>query len=218
MSQASPQPVPAAQPTQAPQPAPIARLSVVKRVFGREPAAWAGLLAVSVKLLFAFVVHLNGDHQALANALVAALAGLFVAMVTHDGVSAAILGVAQALLALAVGYGLKWSPDQQAVVMSAASAVLAMFVRSQVTAPVPAAAMPHPGGTAAAASTTPGTAPTSASTGKATAASGTASAPAQQDTPSLPAQQDAQPDIAQNTSRNASQTSAQSPRTPPAAG
>jgi hypothetical protein len=146
MSQASSQPVPAVQPSQPGQPSqagqavPVAHLSVVKRVFGREPAAWAGLLAISIKLLFAFVVHLDGDHQALANALVAALAGLFVAVVTHDGVSAAILGVAQALLALAVGYGLKWSPDQQAVVMSAASAVLAMFVRSQVTAPVPAPA------------------------------------------------------------------------------
>jgi hypothetical protein len=158
-------------------------------LFGREPAAWAGLLAISVKLLFAFVVHLDGDHQALANAVVAALAGLFVALVTHDGVSAAILGVAQALLALAVGYGLKWSPDQQAVVMSAASAVLAMFVRSQVTAPVPA--------------------PPAA----AAAQQGQPAVPAQQNASQAPAGTSAR-----TTAQAPAQAPAQPPQVPPAAG
>jgi hypothetical protein len=35
-----------------------------------------------------------------------------------------------------VGFGLHWSADHQAVVMAAAAALVAMFVRTQVTAPV----------------------------------------------------------------------------------
>ena len=122
------------------------------RILGREPVLWLSLVAIAVKVISAFLVHVSTDQQAVINAVAAAVAGLLVAFSTHDGESGAILGLVQALLALGVGFGLRWTPDQQAMVMSLAATVVAMFVRTQVTAPVPAAALPkRPAATAASA-------------------------------------------------------------------
>ncbi|HEV2636446.1 MAG TPA: hypothetical protein VGX23_14945 [Actinocrinis sp.] len=112
------------------------------KIFGREPVLWLSLVAIAVKVISAFLVHVSTDQQAVINAAAAAVAGLLVAVTTRDGVSGAILGLVQALLALGVGFGLKWTPDQQAMVMSLAATIVAMFVRTQVTAPVPASAAP----------------------------------------------------------------------------
>jgi hypothetical protein len=106
------------------------------KIFGREPALWLALVAVAVKLATAFGLDLSSGQQAVVNAAAAAIVGLVVAVMVHDGISAAVLGLAQAALALAVGFGLDWSAGQQAVVMSAAAALVAMFVRTQVTAPI----------------------------------------------------------------------------------
>ncbi|GAA2740596.1 MULTISPECIES: hypothetical protein [Kitasatospora] len=108
------------------------------RLLGREPAVLLGLIAVLVKTLTAFGLDVSPDRQALVNACAAALVGLGVAVVTHDGTSAALLGAAQAVIALAVGFGLHWSTDQQAVAMSLVATAVAMWTRTQVTAPIPA--------------------------------------------------------------------------------
>jgi hypothetical protein len=108
----------------------------------REPALWLALVAVAVKLVSAFWIHVSVDNQALINAAAAALVGLLVAVIAHDAIGAAALGFLQAAVALAVGFGLHWSPDQQAIVMSFATAVVAMFTRTQVVAPVAASALP----------------------------------------------------------------------------
>lgn len=109
------------------------------RIFGREPALWLALAAVILKVISAFWIHVTVDQQSVINAALAAAVGVFVALAVHDGISAAILGLVQALIALGVGFGLHWSADQQALVMSAAAAVAAMFVRTQATAKVTAA-------------------------------------------------------------------------------
>jgi len=108
------------------------------KIFGREPAVILALVAALVKLGAAFGLDVSTDQQALINAVAAAAVGVAVAVMVHDGASAALLGLIQAAVALAVGFGLHWSADQQAVVMTAAAAVLAMWTRTQVTAPVPA--------------------------------------------------------------------------------
>lgn len=114
------------------------------RLFSREPAMWLGLVAISVKLLAAFGLDVSTDQQAVINAVAAALVGLILAVVAHDAIGAAVLGFAQAVLALAVGFGLGWSSEQQAVVLAAAAAVVAMWDRTQITAPAPAAVTPRP--------------------------------------------------------------------------
>lgn len=111
------------------------------KIFGREPAAILALIAVAVKLASAFWWHADVTTQATVNTLAAAIVAVIVASVVHDGYGAAILGFAQAAIAAAVGFGLHWSPDQQALVLSFVTAVLAMWTRNTVIAPVSAAAL-----------------------------------------------------------------------------
>ncbi|MFF9003680.1 hypothetical protein ACF1GW_38945 [Streptomyces achromogenes] len=113
-------------------------------LFGREPAAWLTLVAVAVKLLTAFGLDVTSDQQATINAVAAAAMGVLIAILAHDGLGAAIIGFAQAALALALGFGLNWGTDRQAVVMAAVTVVVGMWDRTQVTAPTPATAVqPH---------------------------------------------------------------------------
>ncbi|MBT2467867.1 hypothetical protein J7E97_08260 [Streptomyces sp. ISL-66] len=111
------------------------------RIFNREPALWLGLVAIAVKLLAAFGMDVSADQQAVINAFAAALVGLILAFVAHDAIGAAVLGFAQTVLALAIGFGLDWSAEQQAVVLATAAAVVAMWERTQITAPAPAVAV-----------------------------------------------------------------------------
>ncbi|MFH9425980.1 hypothetical protein [Streptomyces sp. NPDC017529] len=114
------------------------------KILGREPALILGLVAIIVKVVSAFLIEVTADQQAWINAVAAAAVGLALAVMTHDAIGAAVLGFVQAVVALAVGFGLDWSADQQAVVMSLAAVVVAMFDRTQVTAPVAASAVKTP--------------------------------------------------------------------------
>jgi hypothetical protein len=107
--------------------------------FSRDPALYLTLVATAVRLASAFLFHLTVDQQAVVNAAATAIAALIVAFaVAHDGQVAAILGVAQALLALAIGFGLHVSAENQAVIMSFVGAVAAAFIRTQAVAKVSA--------------------------------------------------------------------------------
>jgi hypothetical protein len=103
----------------------------------RDPALWLTLFATAVRLAAAFFTDISDEQQAVLNAAATAIAGLVVAVwVRRDGQVAALLGVAQALLALAIGFGLDLSAEGQAVIMSFVGAIAAAFIRTQVTAPV----------------------------------------------------------------------------------
>jgi hypothetical protein len=114
------------------------------KLFGREPAALLAFVAVVIKLVAAFGVHLSSDQQAVVNAVAAAGVGVAVAVMAHDALAAPLYGLAQAALALAVGFGLHWSADQQAIVLSFVQVALGMFLRTQVTASVPADVVKSP--------------------------------------------------------------------------
>ncbi len=103
----------------------------------REPALLATVAGIAIKLVAAYWLPLTTEQQALLNAAVAAGLGLAVAAITKDGLSAGILGVAQAFIALAIGLGLRLDPETQAMVMSAIAGVIGMYERTQVTAPAP---------------------------------------------------------------------------------
>ena len=107
------------------------------KFFGREPALFLALIAVVVQIVSAFWVDVSADEQTWINAAAAAVVGLVVAIVAHDSLSAPILGAIQAVIALAVGFGLDWSAEQQAQLMSLATVLVALFVRQQVAAPEP---------------------------------------------------------------------------------
>jgi hypothetical protein len=112
------------------------------KIFGREPALWAGLINVAVYVLGATVVKLTTNQEAIVIAIAAAVLGVLVALSTHDGVSAAILGFIKAVIALGLGFGLKLSADHTALILSALATFSAMFVRTQATAKVPATPFP----------------------------------------------------------------------------
>lgn len=107
------------------------------KIFGREPAVLLALVAAAIKMIAAFWIDLTIDQQAIINALVAAIVGCVVAITVKDGIVAALLGTAQAILALAIGFGLDVSAENQAVIMSFVGLALGMFERTQVVAPVP---------------------------------------------------------------------------------
>jgi len=106
------------------------------KILGREPALWAGLVNAIIYMLGALVFDLSPEMESLLIAVTAAILGVIVAWRTRDGISAAILGFAKAVLALVLGLGLKIGADQQAAILTLIAAVTAMFVRTQVTAPI----------------------------------------------------------------------------------
>jgi hypothetical protein len=112
------------------------------KIFGREVALWAGLANIIIYAIGAFLLPLGTDREAWLIAIVSAGLGIVVAIKTHDGLSAAILGFAKAAIVLGVGLGLHWTPEQQAILLSLIATATAMFVRTQATAPVPAGEVP----------------------------------------------------------------------------
>lgn len=112
--------------------------AAASKIFGREAPLWLALIAASVKLASTFWLHLSNDQQILLNAAAAATAGFIVAFLVRDGIQAAVLGFAQAGLALGVGFGLDMPAEHQAVLLSFVAVAIGMFERTQVTAPVPA--------------------------------------------------------------------------------
>ncbi|MEV4975502.1 hypothetical protein [Streptomyces scopuliridis] len=111
------------------------------RIFGREPSAILGLVAVLVQFVSAFVVEVSADTQTAVNVVAAAAVGLVVAYMVGDGLVAALTGLAQAALALGMNLGLDWDASRQAAAMAFVTVVAQFWlVRDRVTAPVPAAA------------------------------------------------------------------------------
>lgn len=117
-------------------------------IFGREPALWLTLVSVLTKAATAFGLDLTIDQQAVINATAAAVVGLIVALLVHDGAVAAVIGLTQAVLALSLGFGAHLGADQQVSIMAVVAIAVGMYTRTQVTAPV-AAKAPLPPLTAA---------------------------------------------------------------------
>jgi nicotinamide riboside transporter PnuC len=107
------------------------------KLFGREPALWLGFVSSTIMFVSAFVIPLTPEQQGVLNAVVVAVFGLLTAwFVARDGLSSAVLGFIKAVLSLAIAFGLQLSPDKQSIVMTLATGLVAMFVRTQATAPI----------------------------------------------------------------------------------
>lgn len=110
------------------------------KIFGREPAVLLAFVAAFLKLLAGFGLDVSDTQQTLINTVLSCLVAVAAAVVLRNGaLYAALVNVAQAGMALFVGFGLDWSADRQALVMASVAALLAVFgVRPQVEAPVSA--------------------------------------------------------------------------------
>ncbi|MFI5831098.1 hypothetical protein ACIA6C_28255 [Streptomyces sp. NPDC051578] len=111
------------------------------KIFGREPALILGFVAALVKLL-GYQFDVSAGTQTAINVVAASIVGLILAVMARDGAwAAALMQLAQAVMSLFVGLGLHWSADRQAYVMAAIAAALALWERTQITAPVSSTAL-----------------------------------------------------------------------------
>jgi hypothetical protein len=112
------------------------------KIFGREPVYLLGFIAALLQALSAFGVDISDGTQTAINAVSAAAVGVITAIVLKNGALAAMLvQFAQAVMALCVGLGLDWSADHQSRVMAAIAALITLWLRERVTAPVPETAI-----------------------------------------------------------------------------
>lgn len=109
------------------------------RILGREPVYILSFIAVALKLGSAYGLDVSADQQAVIMAVLSGVVALIEAIVLRTGAAAAaIINLAQACLALFLGFGLNLSAEQQALWMLAVEGAVAIFLRREVTAPVPA--------------------------------------------------------------------------------
>lgn len=112
------------------------------RIFGREPVYILAVIAITLKLAAAYGLDVSETQQTLINTALACVVALASAIVLKTGAAgAAVLQLAQAALALFVGFGLDLSATEQAGWMSLVAAVLAFVEHREVTAPVAALAI-----------------------------------------------------------------------------
>ncbi|GHB16192.1 hypothetical protein GCM10018777_56050 [Streptomyces albogriseolus] len=108
------------------------------KIFGREPVLLLGFVAVTLKLASAYGLDVSAEQQAVIMAVLSALVALAEAVVLRTGAAAAaIVNLAQAVLALFLGFGLNLSAEQQALWMLVVEGAVALMLRREVTAPVP---------------------------------------------------------------------------------
>jgi hypothetical protein len=111
----------------------------MRTIFGREPAYWMSLFAGGIALATALGLPLTVDQQGVLNAVVVAVFGAITAwQVKAEGAVPALVGVGKALIALALAFGAKWSPELQSSALLVVELVLTgWLVRPNVVAKVP---------------------------------------------------------------------------------
>lgn len=106
-------------------------------LFGREPAALAAVARAAIALFAAFWIPLSLEQQGALNAVVAAVLGIVVAFtVRAEKALPLLLGLVEAAVYLAVSFGWQVPAEKQALIVAFAAAVVAVWTRDRVTAPV----------------------------------------------------------------------------------
>lgn len=108
-------------------------MSGTVKIFGREPAAWIGLIEGILVFLLAFGLGIDQSTFGPIMAVVVALGGAYTAWATKDTMLGAVLGLAKALLVLMAVYGLTLTDQQTAAIMGIVSLVVGFWQRTQTT-------------------------------------------------------------------------------------
>ncbi|MCX4911923.1 hypothetical protein [Streptomyces sp. NBC_00878] len=109
------------------------------KILGREPVYLLAFVAVVLKLSSAYGMDVTAEQQAVIMAVLSGAVALTEAIVLRTGAAAAaIVNLAQAVLALFLGFGLDFTAEQQALWMLVVESAVALALRREVTAPVPA--------------------------------------------------------------------------------
>lgn len=94
-------------------------------------------VASLIMMVSLFIVALTPDQQSYLNAVVVGVVGLVLYFnLAKDGGLALIVGLCKSVLSLSLSFGLQLPADKQAAIMSFVAVTTAMFVHSNVTAPI----------------------------------------------------------------------------------
>lgn len=105
------------------------------KLFGREPAAWVGLIEAALALTVAAgLINITNEQTALVMAAVVAVFGVITAYLTKDTMLGVLVGLTKAVIALAIGFGFSLSPETTATIIAFVVAFVGFFQRTQ-TAP-----------------------------------------------------------------------------------
>lgn len=104
------------------------------KVFGREPAAWLGLLSGVLALFLSLdQFGLTGETVGLIMAFATAAFGVYTAWATKDTMLGVIVGLVNATVALFAGYGLELSADTTAAVVALVTVAVGFYQRTQTS-------------------------------------------------------------------------------------
>jgi hypothetical protein len=113
------------------------------KIFGREPALVMAFLSSLITVFSAIIFHLSDTQQGGLNAVVVGLFGFITAaLLEKEKFVPALVGLAKAVVAVAISFGLHWSPEVQGLVLTLVSTAAALWYRPQVVASVPPEAAP----------------------------------------------------------------------------
>jgi hypothetical protein len=108
------------------------------KIFGREPALVMAFLSSLIAVFSAIIFHLTDTQQGGLNAAILAVFGFITAaMLEKEKFVPALVGLAKALIAVAISFGLHWTPEQQGLFIALVSTAAALWYRPQVVASVP---------------------------------------------------------------------------------
>lgn len=109
------------------------------KVFGREPVYILAFIATVLKLSAAYGLDVSDTEQGAIMAVLSLAVAVVTAVVLKTGAAAAaIVNLAQGVLALFLAFGLEMAAETQALWMLAVEGTVALFLHREVTAPVPA--------------------------------------------------------------------------------
>jgi hypothetical protein len=109
------------------------------KVFGREPVYILAFIAIVLKLSAAYGLDVSNTEQGAIMAVLSLIVAVATAIVLKTGAAAAaIVNLAQGVLALFLAFGLNMAAETQALWMLAVEGGVALLIHREVTAPVPA--------------------------------------------------------------------------------
>ncbi len=108
------------------------------KIFGREPVYVLAFISIVLKLSAAYGLDVSDVQQGAIMAVLSLIVAVVTAFVVKTGAAAAaIVNLAQGLLALFMAFGLHLDAELQALWMLAVEGAVALVLRKEVTAPVP---------------------------------------------------------------------------------
>ena len=106
-----------------------------KLIFGREPAAWIGIIEAVLTILMAFALGISSTTFGPIMAVVVAGLSLYTAWATKETMLAVVVGFVKAILILATVYGFTLAPEQAGALIALITVVAGLWTRSKTDGP-----------------------------------------------------------------------------------